>query len=275
MGLLTKEFRAAVRLASALGAIGRVEIEVRSLDAGGRAARLYLPRGGEAHPPLVFFHGGGFTAGDLDTHDALCRHLALASGIRFLSVSYRLAPEHRPPAQLDDALAACRWLLANPDAVGGHEGRVFAGGDSAGGYLAARCAAAYPELIAGQLLLYPLVQMDDAAWTARPFRNARLVGRLAIGRINALLGDAPYPSLLGFATAAMPPTILVCGDALDPVSPDAAPLEAALRGCGVRVERRTYAGLVHGALNISGLSRSVARVLDEVAGSMREVFLGR
>ena len=275
MALLVQEFRAAVRLVSALSSIGRVEIEVRTVDVAGMAARLYAPPGGEAHPPLVFFHGGGFTACDLDTHDSLCRHLALASGIRFLSVAYRLAPEHRPPAQLDDALEACRWLLANPEAAGGHDGRIFVGGDSAGGYLAARCAAALPGAVAGQLLLYPLVQMDDAAWTARPLRNARLIGRIAISRINMLLGDAPYPSLVDFASEAMPATILVCGDALDPVSPDAASLEAALRACGVRVELRTYGGLVHGALNISGLSRSVARVLDEVAGSMREVFLGR
>jgi acetyl esterase len=110
----------------------------RSLQVAGLGARLYVPTGAPAPGPLlVFFHGGGFFCGDLESHDASCRFLAERSGVRVLAVDYRLAPEHPFPAAADDAEAAYLWAVEHADALGADPARIGVGGDSAGGNLAA------------------------------------------------------------------------------------------------------------------------------------------
>ena len=103
--------------------------------AGEIRARAYAPvaGGGDALPALVYFHGGGFVVGDLDTHDGLCRLFAHEGGFRVIAVDYRLAPEHKWPAPLDDAMAALDWIAENAPALGVDAGRIAVGGDSAGG----------------------------------------------------------------------------------------------------------------------------------------------
>ena len=109
--------------------------------AGPLPARLYRPEGvAEDAPLLVFFHGGGFVISDLESHEAMCVRLAAAGGFRLLAAGYRLAPEHRFPAQFDDALAAARWVLAEGAQALNSGGRIALGGDSAGAYLAALVA---------------------------------------------------------------------------------------------------------------------------------------
>ena len=118
--------------------VAQVEsIEIEGLQ-GVIGLRTYRPRvGGAAMPALVYFHGGGWTIGDLDTHDVLCRQLCLAAGVMLVSVDYRLGPEHRFPAAIDDALAATRWVRREASALGIDAERIAVGGDSAGGNLAA------------------------------------------------------------------------------------------------------------------------------------------
>ncbi len=141
---------------------------VRNLAAPGPAGdiplRLYRPLGsdaGQALPVLVYYHGGGWVIGDLDTHDVLCRQLCNGAGCAVVSVDYRLAPEHRFPAAVEDAIAATRWIHANAQALGLDAARFAVGGDSAGGNLAAvvalteRDAGASGLPIAFQLLIYP------------------------------------------------------------------------------------------------------------------------
>lgn len=119
-------------------AMGRVEPVSIPGPGGTLDARLYVPAAAaEPSPLLVYFHGGGWVIGGLDTHDDPCRFLAAHSGVRVLAVDYRLAPEHPFPAAAEDALAAYRWATANPERLGADLGRIGVGGDSAGANLAA------------------------------------------------------------------------------------------------------------------------------------------
>lgn len=135
---------------------------VRELRAGNIPLRLYRPLGSDAKrmlPVLVYFHGGGWVIGDLDTHDTLCRELANGSGCAVVAVDYRLAPEHRYPAAVDDSWAALQWVHANAGELHLDASRMAVGGDSAGGKLAAVMAIlardAKAPAIAFQLLIYP------------------------------------------------------------------------------------------------------------------------
>ncbi len=128
------EGRAALREQSMSVAGTHVVAEVRELEVAGRPARLYVPRGlpPGAGPLLVFFHGGGFMHGDLDTHDGTCRFITGRAGVRVLSVDYRLGPEHTFPAAHDDAFAAYEWVLEHADELDADLDHVGVGGDSAG-----------------------------------------------------------------------------------------------------------------------------------------------
>jgi len=128
--------------------------------------RLYRPLGSDATtvlPVLVYYHGGGWVIGDLDTHDTLCRELANAAGCAVVAVDYRMGPEHRFPAAVDDVLAATRWVREQAGALRLDPGRLAVGGDSAGGNLAAVVALAARDAgdlpIAFQLLIYPATDM--------------------------------------------------------------------------------------------------------------------
>jgi acetyl esterase len=136
--------------------------------AGSIAARHYRPLGSQAQqilPAMVYYHGGGWVIGDLDTHDVLCRQLSNASGCAIVSVDYRLAPESRFPAAFEDSLAACRWVAANASKLHIDANRLAVGGDSAGGNLAAAVAIAARESgdlpLRYQLLIYPATDQVD------------------------------------------------------------------------------------------------------------------
>jgi acetyl esterase len=145
-------------------------VEDRSIDGphGVIALRIYRPRasGDGPLPCLVYYHGGGWVIGDLDTHDTLCRDLVDGSGCTVIAVDYRLGPEHRFPAAFDDALAATRWVSTHASALGIDPSRLGVGGDSAGGNLAAAVALAVRDGVDGgafpiafQLLIYPATDM--------------------------------------------------------------------------------------------------------------------
>jgi acetyl esterase len=159
--------------------------EVRQLTLAGGAgplqARLYVP--GEAQdrprgPLIVYYHGGGWVTGDLDSHDAPCRALASSSGARVLSVDYRLAPEHPFPAPVDDALAAFRDVVARALELGADPQRVAVAGDSAGGHLAAVTAlqsAGTGPAPAFQLLIYPATDLAEVARSRLTFAEGFLL----------------------------------------------------------------------------------------------------
>jgi acetyl esterase len=146
-----------------------VSVEQRSIRAGGREIAIRVYRPGEARgalPVVVFFHGGGFVMGTLDTHEPYCRALAAEAGVIVVSVDYRLAPENKFPAGVEDSLAATEWVLAHAGELGGDERRVFVAGDSAGATMATVAALLLRDRgeaprLAGQILLYPVAAYCD------------------------------------------------------------------------------------------------------------------
>lgn len=136
--------------------------DVRDIDAGGVPARLYRPSAQKDLGLLVYYHGGGWVIGDLNTHDAICRSLAVRTGHAVMSVDYRMGPEHRFPAAVEDALCSLRWAYENSDALGIHPDRIAVGGDSAGGNLAAIVAQQRPIPLVFQLLIYPATDLTQS-----------------------------------------------------------------------------------------------------------------
>ena len=149
------------RMGLVSASVAAVEDRVIPGPAGDLPVRFYTPDGAGPFPLVVFFHGGGWVLGSLDTHNPFCRALCLGAGCVVVSVGYRLAPEHRFPAAADDAQAATRWVAENAGDIGGDPARIALAGDSAGGNLSAVTAIRIrdeggPEL-RGQLLIYPAV----------------------------------------------------------------------------------------------------------------------
>ena len=238
-------------------------------------ARFYEPAaaGAPLEPLFLYFHGGGFTTCDIDTHDSVCSWLAKASGARLLSVGYRLAPETRFPGQWDDARAACAWAFANAERLGALPHKLVLCGDSAGAWLAAMMALeinrASPGAVPLQILLYPLVHVEDGLWADEEIRNFRFVGRLAVLYIARSLGAEPFPSLLDVDLSASPATIIAGGGPLDPVRADVRAYIAALRAKGAHVLERKYPELLHGGLNLTAFSKTAINVLNEVGALAR------
>lgn len=266
------------------------EVSALTVDGGDGAlpARLYTPLGAGigAGPGIVFFHGGGFVLGDLDSHDMICRRLADASRCRVLSVDYRLAPEHKFPAAHADAEASWRWAVERAELLNMDPERMAVAGDSAGGNLAAflcqEMGRTDGPLPAFQLLLYPLVQFVDIRAKKMPlqesgffispnmfdyFRNA-YVGR-EIERTDKRVSPlfAPEDDFAG-----LPPAfVMLCG--WDPLRDEGRVYASKLETHGVPVTVQEHRSMVHGFLNLTSVSR-VARDAIEEAGEFTGRTLG-
>jgi acetyl esterase/lipase len=247
--------RAAFRGLMGLTAGTDAPVSVRDLAAP-VPLRLYAPDGlGAVLPCLIYLHGGGFVCGDLDTHDALCRAIAVEASCRIVSVGYRLAPEHRFPAALDDAAAAAAYVFAEARALGIDPERVAIGGDSAGATLAAaltlRWAKERPGRIAAQLLLCPILD-----WAADPAsRPARGPGDLFdAGMLQEELrcylpagADARDPAISPLRATewrGLPPAIIHTAE-FDPVRGEGALYADRLRTAGVAVRHTCHLGMIH------------------------------
>jgi len=256
------------------GGLARVEDLTLPGPAGALKARYYEAEGALAGPLMLYFHGGGFVCCDIETHDSICSWLAKSSRGRVLSASYRLAPETRFPGQIDDARAACAWALAHAQDFGAQAGRIILAGDSAGAYLAATMAlelnARTPGAVALQVLLYPLVHVQDSLWAEEELRNFRFLGRVACLYIARSLGGENLPSLLDLDLSRAPPTIIAGGGPMDPVRADVKAFVDALRRAGVRVTEKKYPVLMHGGLNFTAYSKTATAALREVGALVRE-----
>jgi len=251
----------------------------RDLEVAGRPARLYVPTGAPATGPLlVFFHGGGFMHGDLETHDAPCRFLAENGGARVLAIDYRLGPEHRFPAAHDDALAAYAWAVAHAAEVGGDLDRLGVGGDSAGGTLAAVVAIeaarrGWPCRV--QLLIYPATDGRRTTASAELFADGFYLTRAYMDLANASytrsdadLDDPRYsPARADLPDGLAPALVFTAG--FDPLRDEGEAYAAKLADAGVQVELTRFPDQLHGFLNIVAIGRSSVAVNHRVAGALR------
>ncbi|HEU4812603.1 MAG TPA: alpha/beta hydrolase [Nocardioides sp.] len=248
---------------------------VEELTVAGRPARLYRPDG-EGGPTLVYFHGGGFVIGDLDTHDQACRRICRDAAVSVLSVDYRLAPEHPYPAGLEDALAAVVWAAEN---LG--EGTVAVGGDSAGANLATVCAQELPDLVSAQVLIYPATDPfgEHASRTenAEGYFLEQATMEWFFGHYVAGVGDLdendPRLSPLRGKLDGLAPALLVTAE-LDPLRDEGTAYAARLAGAGVPVEVTTYDGMIHGFLDMGTFSPGAAAAVDDLNARIRRLLHG-
>jgi acetyl esterase len=262
----------------------QIHVEVDEITLPGRggaiAARHYRPPHGGAVPLLVFYHGGGWTIGDLDTTDALCRLTCRDAGVHVLSVDYRRAPEHAAPAAVEDAYAAFNWAYEHAGELGAIPGRIAVGGDSAGGNLAAVvCQLARDDGCPApvlQWLIYPrtdftaqtrslslfargfvLTKRDMDWFESQYLRHSALDA--ADPRVSPLLAE----SLSGLA----PALIAVAG--FDPLRDEGESYATALRAAGTAVDLRCMGSLTHGFANLFPLGGGSAAATSELISALR------
>jgi acetyl esterase len=244
--------------------------------AGAIGARHYVPESRDAAAPLiVFYHGGGFALGDLDTHDEPCRALCRYAEAHVLSIDYRRAPEHLFPAPVEDAHAALRWAQQHANQLGADPNRIAVAGDSAGGnlatvacLLAAQAGDPVPQL---QLLFYPCTDSTTLHPSRTLFSDGYFLTqadidfffRLYVGGF-ADLSDLRVSPLCAKQLTNMPQTLLVTAG-FDPLRDEGEAYAAALRAAGNQVELRRMPSLIHGFLNMGGMSRLARETTRELA----------
>jgi len=259
--------------------------EVRALRTdGGVPLRLYRPAAAGVHPVLVYFHGGGWTIGDLDTHDVLCRQLCDAAGAAVLAVDYRLAPEHRFPAAVDDCLAAVRWLRREAAALALDGARVAIGGDSAGGNLAAAVALllrdageAAPAL---QLLIYPATDQRAGAPSHRSNAQGYLLTADSVAwyRGHYLPDPAQWTDwraspLLAPDLSRLPPALVLTAG-FDPLRDEGRQYADALSAAGNRVQYVCFERQVHGFITMSKVIDEARTAVALCGAVLRQAFGG-
>lgn len=268
--------REAVALRVSPTAVGTVRDLAIPGAAGTLDARLYSPPE-PSSDLLVYFHGGGFVLGDLDTHDEPCRLLCRDARTQVLSVAYRLAPEHPFPAPVDDAVAALRWASEQAASLGAT--RVSVGGDSAGGCLAtvaARALATSPHAPAAQLLIYPLVESHARTRSHELFGRARLFLTDAdcADFVTHYAADAadPRASPLRSTEFADQAPALVVTAGFDILRDEGMAYARALRAAGTSTSELTFSSLVHGFLHMTPVVPAAAQAAHAIASAWRSLL---
>lgn len=255
--------------------------EVRDISipgpAGAIGARVYRADTAGAAPLTVFIHGGGWMVGNLDDYDRQLRRLAVDAGSTVLSVDYRLAPEQRFPAALDDAYAAVAWADRHRAEIGAAEGFLAVAGDSSGGNLAGAVAQRARDeqgpRIDHQLLIYPVVRRTFDTGSYRDFASGYLLTRAAMEYFwDSYVGDQAgrprYADLLAHDLRDLPEaTIIACS--LDPLRDENAEYAAALADAGVATTFQLVYGLVHGSWMKDGVSQRAYELGVEIAAALR------
>jgi acetyl esterase len=251
--------------------------------AGDIPVRIHWPAGAGPFPALVFFHGGGWVVGDLDTHDVTCRSLTNQAGCVTVSVDYRLAPEHKFPAAVEDAYAATRWVADHAAELGVDPRRVAVGGASAGGNLATVVGLIVIERggprLAFQLLIYPVTDAALDTPSARaitsddyPLSRAdmewfwRQYLRDDADRANPYASPARAKSLAG-----LPPALVITAE-IDPLCDEGERYAAALQRAGVPARFTRYEGVTHGFVGMEAVLDKGRAAVAESAQALRAAF---
>jgi acetyl esterase len=257
-----------------------VRVEPVTID-GRLPARAYTPAGLAAGSGLlVFYHGGGWVVGDLDTHDQLCRFLAVHAGVRVLSVGYRLAPESPFPAAVDDAVTAFQVGVRNAERLGADPALVAVGGDSAGGGLA--ITVSHQATLTGgprpayTLAIYPAVDFSQRRRSREIFGEGFFLTDARMTwferhylRTPADKHDVRASPLLAGDLSGLPPTYVVTAG-FDPLRDEGEEFARALEAAGVPVTLRRHDGLVHGFALMAGVSRSARAATVEIAQALQQ-----
>ncbi|HUL93210.1 MAG TPA: alpha/beta hydrolase [Burkholderiales bacterium] len=247
-------------------------------------ARCYRPPGekpGEALPVVVYFHGGGWTCGDLDTHDSVCRGIAVHGRCTVVAVDYRLGPEHKFPAAAEDAIAAVKWVSANAGSLRVDASRLAVAGESAGGNLAAVAAIALRDSgppIAMQVLVYPVVdQASDTDSLRRFARGYSLTAELLRWYQNQYLRDdgdrADWRAspLLARDHSRLPPAYIVTAG-FDPLRDEGKAYADRLEQAGVSVVYECFEGMIHGFLPMGGALAAARHAHYRIGQMLRTRF---
>jgi acetyl esterase len=252
---------------------------VEDLVVAERPARLYAPSNGPL-PVLLYLHGGGFVVGGLETHDSLCRQLAHRSGGAVLALDYRLAPEHRFPAAQDDAWRALRWVAEHADELGLDAKRIYVGGDSAGGTLAAVCALSARDAclpLALQLLITPGTTAHADTPSHKLFAEGFLLDSATVGwffdhyiaeeqRRDWRFAPLGADDLEGVAPACM--ILAEC----DPVVDEGIAYADRLRAAGVAVALELYRGVTHDFIKMSRSLKEGSAAQQAAADALKEAW---
>jgi acetyl esterase len=276
--LTPREARIAYRMGAEILDLPRAPLaRVEDVEAAGRPARLYAPSADKL-PVMLYLHGGGFTIGDLETHDSLCRQLSARSGAAVLALDYRLAPEHRFPAAVDDAWAGLAWLHEQASTLGLDGSRLAVGGDSAGGTLAASAAFFARERglpLALQLLITPGTAAHMSHDSHRRFAEGYLLDAKSIEWFFSHYIDADQRADWRFAPleaedhAGLAPAAVLLAEA-DPLVDEGLAYADLLRASGVPVQLELARGVTHDFIKMGRSLPEALTALDFCAGAIRE-----
>ncbi len=247
--------------------------------------RVYTPVNAPAGPlpALVFFHGGGFVIGSIKTHDAPCRLVANAAGCKVVSVEYRLAPEHKFPAAVEDCFAAANWVAENGASIGVDSKRLAVGGDSAGGNLTAVVcqlakAAGNKPNIAFQLLIYPTTDAVNQTASRRDcskgyFLETELMTWFYDHYVNSGTDrhDLRISPLLAPDLSGLPPAYVITAG-FDPLRDEGAAYAAKLKAAGVPTTHVNYEGMIHGFWNMSGVIDKAKDAINDASAALKKAL---
>jgi acetyl esterase len=262
--------------------VGSVEDRTLLGPGGGIPIRIYVPFGSGPFPVLIYFHGGGWVIGDIESSDGFCRILTNKAGCIVVSADYRLAPEHPFPAAADDAYHVTLWTATNASSFGGDPSRIAVCGDSAGGNLAAVVAQMARDrrkpAIQFQLLIYPVT--DAACDTPSYSENAEgyFLTKAAMQWFwnhyvqNEADRNHPYASPLRASSLADLPPALVITAEFDPLRDEGERYAELLRAAGIPVQLIRYNGMIHGFFTMSAIIDQGRKAIQQSAAALRIAF---
>jgi acetyl esterase len=262
--------------------VARVENRKIPGRAGEIPVRIYFPEGKGPFPGVVFLHGGGWVIGNLDTHDTICRAIARRAGAVVVSVDYRLAPEHRFPAALEDSIDATAWVADNAAALGIDARRLIVAGDSAGANMATvvatKARGAQRPAIALQVLVYPVTDFTSADTTShREFGEDHFLTRALMEWFGEFYlpraEDKANPDvspLLQSDLKGLPPALVMTAEC-DPLRDEGEAYAKRMQDQGVTVTLTRYAGMIHPFLHFLSVTPGAQKAVDEIAAAIKAV----
>jgi len=262
--------------------VARVEDRLVPGPAGDVPVRIYWPEGEGPHPGLVFFHGGGFVIGSVDTHDGSCRSLCRQASCVVVSVDYRLAPEHPFPAAPEDCYAATCWVAENAARIGVDPTRLAVGGDSAGGNLAAVVSLMAREregpALCFQLLIYPVTDCSFDTLSYRENAEGYFLTRDHMKWFWRQYlkdpGDGVHPHASPMRAedlAGLPPALCVTAE-FDPLRDEGEAYTERLRAAGVGATLSRYDGMFHGFFGMGAVLDQAGNAVEEACAALRAAY---